>query len=184
MRAQSLVFGLLASSLGACSRPEHAPKAPSAVTGLWYINASLDPQDTSVLGLPMRDLDSTWTRGIVLAPSVLPAAAAEESATRPTQNFGYRLAGDFNRDGKPDSAVVGVYRSTTGSKGPFVLIVTRSGGGWKKAFSVGMTGVSDVTFLARAAGDTLVWNDCVACDAPAVKIYWDGVRYVAKWENE
>ena len=184
MRVRSLTLGLLALATGACSRTEHPPRAQAAVGGVWYIHTSLDPQDTSVLGLSMRDLDSTWTRGIVLSPSVLPADAAEDSATRPTQNFGYRLAGDFNRDGKPDSAVVGVYRSTTGSKGRFALIVTRSGGGWKKAFSVGMTGNTDVTFLARAAGDTLVWNDCVECDAPAVKIYWNGVRYVAKWQDE
>jgi len=184
MRGWLLPLGLLALSTGACSRRERPPQHQIATSGLWYTHTSLDPQDTSVLGLSIRDLDSSWARGMVLSPSVLPARAAEDSVTRPSENFGYGLAGDFNKDGRPDSAVVGVYRSRTGSKGRFVLLVTRSARGWEKAFSAGMTGPTDVTFLARGAGDTLVWNDCVECDAPAVRIYWSGTRYVAKWKDQ
>jgi len=184
MHRPLLVLGLVALPTAACSKQEPKPQRQPGASGAWYLRTSLDPQDTSVLGLPITVLDSTWARGMVLSPSVLPSEAAKDSATRASQNFWYGLAGDFNKDGRPDRAVVGVYRSTKGSKGRFALIVTRSGAGWQKAFSVGMTGPTDVTFLARGSGDTLVWNDCVECDAPAVKIYWNGTKYVAKWESE
>ncbi len=177
-------LGLVVLSTAACSKQRNQDQRQSTASGLWYIRTELAPRETSVLGLPITDLDSTWETGIVLSLAALPPAAAEDSATRPSSDFGYGLGGDFNHDGKPDSAVVGVYRSRTGSKGRFALIVTRADRRWEKAFSVGMTGPTDVTFLARGRGDTLVWNDCVECDAPAVKIYWDGRKYIVKWQDE
>jgi len=168
----------------ACSKRESRDHRQTTASGAWYIHAELAPQETSVLGLPITDLDSTWETGIVLSLAALPPAAAEDSATQQNANFGYGLGGDFNHDGRRDSALVGVYRSGTGSKGRFALIVTRAESKWQKAFSVGMTGPTDVTFLVRGPGDTLIWNDCVECDAPAVKIFWNGRKYIAKWQDE
>jgi hypothetical protein len=178
------ILGLVIVSAPACSKRERHDQPQATASGAWYIRAQLTPQETSVLGLSITDLDSTWATGMVLSLAALPPAAAEDSTTRPSSTFGYGLSGDFNHDGRPDSAVVGVYRSRTGAKGRFALIVTHADQKWQKAFSVGMTGPTDVTFLTRGPGDTLVWNDCVECDAAGVKIYWDGRKYVAKWQDE
>ncbi len=184
MRWWTPALALVAFSALTCRKEESRESPESNATGLWYIRTKLSPQETSVVGIPITDHDSTWAAAIVLTPGVLPRQATEEPATRPTANFGYGLGGDFNHDGQPDSVVVGVYRSRTGSKGRFALIVTRAGSQWKKAFSAGMTGPTDVTFLIRGPGDTVLWNDCVECDAAAVKIYWDGRSYVAKWPDD
>ena len=184
MRCSSPILVLVALSIAACSKGDGRGHHASAASGQWYLRTQLAPNDSSVLGIPIVDLDSTWATGVLLSPSVLPRQAADDPDTRPTGDFGYGLGGDFNRDGKSDSAVVGVYRSRSGSKGRFALIVTRIDGRWQKVFSIGMTGPTGVTFLTRGRGDTLVWNDCVRCDASAVKIFWSGRKYSAKWEDE
>lgn len=184
MAHRNPLVSLLAVTVSlSCSSQDREPAAQS--TGqAWYIAARIEPTDSALFGIPIRLIDSTWLAAVVLSASVLPAEADADTDTRPTSDFGYRIDGDFDRDGQADFAVVGVFRAHDGTKGAFALILTEAETSVSKRFVASLTGSTEVTFLRRAAADTLRWADCVACDADPVIIYWNGHEYVHRWDPD
>ena len=154
----------------------------STSRGAWYLNTRFSPTDSVAYGIPVRRLDKTWQAAAAITPAILPAAATTDSLTSPTANFGFRIDGDFNHDGHVERAIVGVYRRTTGAEGQFLVILAcEMSGAWKPVFLDSNPVAPTASFLFRQPGDTLEWSDCTACDAPDVQVFWDGTRFVSRW---
>jgi hypothetical protein len=141
----------------------------------WWVTAKFEATDTVVESIPVKGLDRTWAAASPLREEVLGAAARAPGESLKDHAAAFHLEGDFNRDGKRDKAIVGVYRTVTGATGGFLLMLTRDGDHrWKKRalFKNPEGGFSALT-LTRAG--RLEWAFCLECDGVCtVKPWWRG----------
>lgn len=170
-------------ALVGCRQTRRATAAHDAKGPTPNLSAKVNASDTALLGIPLRELDTSWARADVSEHGVIVSDSGQRAFADSTVRQAW-IDGDFNRDGQLDRAMVGTFRDHRGRTGPFVLVATQNGGIWRRAFATGMTGTAPKSFLRLIRGDTLVWNDCLDCDAVAVRIFWNGSAYVAKWEDQ
>ncbi|GEM_PF-3997931 len=85
----------------------------------------------------------------------------------------FSIRGDFNNDGLPDVAIVGVYESKASERGNFIMILTQEpSGGWRKSFLE--YGSEKPAFAAlRMRDDILEYWTCMGCDAVSF-LRWSG----------
>jgi len=133
------------------------------------------PEGTEIDSVPLRAIDTTWTRATALSVSMLPAHdSASPFGTSGT--VGFQFDRDFNGDGITDRARVGVYRDTTGTEGSFVLILTRSPkGAWVRAFVATEPGEPRLTVLVNDPTG-LLWAECMTCGRWR-PIFWSEGQY-------
>ena len=152
--------------------PASAP-ATAGVSQVWWLDAVFDPRDSTIQGLPLRVLDSTWRAATELRLGLLPPSAAHDSSALTDSTARFLWDGDFNRDGVADRIIVGTYAKQA-EVGRFMLILT--GRGLKKvahlAQQPGQAGFSAVW----VRGDTLVWSECMQCDVDWT-FTWTGRAY-------
>jgi len=142
----------------------------------------IDPTETSVLGLPLATLDSDWALASLVNEQNLPSIAKEDLARVTDPSVRFVLDGDFNSDGRPDKAVVGVYRTRGGKEGQFLLIVTQgASGAWAVSYLGDHAGFPGPSLLYQAP-KWLNWFPCTACDLGAT-VSWKHGHYQAKWAN-
>ena len=140
---------------------------------------SVTPTDSAIEGVPLAAIDTSWARATVLTLDLLPPDARGDSGF--IRDFregdaGFTLSDDFNRDGIPDRAMVGVYRTHSGETGRFLLILTSTHDKISKDFLATEPGATGFSILTRR--DTLIeWYECVYCDF-SVSYTWNGTTYV------
>lgn len=141
----------------------------------WWVTATFEATDTAVESIPVKDLDRTWVAASPLREERLGAGAREPGESLKDNDAAFQLEGDFNRDGKRDRAVVGVYRTATGATGGFLLILGRDGGDrWKKRALFKNPEGRFSALTATSAGQ-LAWAFCFECDGVCiVKPSWRG----------
>ncbi|SRR5713101_4934549 len=170
-------FALLALSLlagiGSC-RARHAARASSA-SYAWWVTARFNPSETVIEGIPVHAIDSTWVSALALSRSVLPPEAGHDPSGLADSSVSFVLDGDFNGDGTPDRALVGVYRTVRGQAGRFLLILTRHKSGSEKVHLALQPGEPGFSVLSRS-GDKLSWWECMECDA-GWDFAWNGHEY-------
>ncbi len=171
-RAATLLL-LLATALGCASGatiPCNPRDAAHRADDAWWLSECFDVQAETIEGLKAADIDPSWSAAMVLTESRLPAIAHKQGLCDPSLRF--RFDGDFNKDTRPDRAVVGVYRDRSNKVGQFLLILTRSAAGkWTPAFVSKLPGRSGFSTLSYKDKE-LNWWMCCACD--------DGARVVPK----
>jgi hypothetical protein len=141
------------------------------ITQAWWITARFVPDDSLVVGVPISELSSDWTLATVLRTELLPPEAASDPSSLVNDNVDFVLDGDFNVDGNPDRAAVGVYRRDDGVEGNFVLILTNEEGKWTKAFLLQAPGKPGFLVLRVNAEGVLSASDCMECDG------WRALRW-------
>lgn len=133
------------------------------------------PRGTEIDSIPLSRIDTTWSLATVLSEGMLPA----HDSTSPLaldDSVGFRFDGDFNADGIPDRAMVGVYRDTTGTEGSFLLILTRTdSAGWSMAFVATEPGEPRFSVLVRDP-TALIWAECMTCERWR-PLYWAQGQY-------
>ena len=141
---------------------------PSALSGqsnyAWWVTARFDAKDAVIESIPVRDIDRAWVAASPLRESTLNAAASEPGESLKDHDAAFEFEGDFNRDGKRDKALVGVYRSARGETGSFLLIVTQdTTKRWTKAALFKNPG-GQFSALQTSDRGGLRWAFCLECD--------------------
>ena len=146
----------------------------------WWVSWRIPPSDTAIEGIPVRQLDSTWTAATALATVTPPAAALDTTDTFRMLGARFTTDGDFNRDGRPDRALVGTYRARDGEEGRFVAVLTRAASGaWEPAWVYTLPGAPGFSALIDGPrGNEPTWIECLECDT-STDIRWRGTGYVA-----
>src|SRR5713101_7197252 len=91
----------------------------------WWLRIRFMPCDSEIYGIPVQKIDPSWRRASVMQLKHIPIPELHQQGLA----FGklhFELNSDFNRDGRPDRAAVGVYETKDGKTGRFMLIVTRA----------------------------------------------------------
>ena len=197
MTRLTVVMCALAAAVACQARPAATDSAASAgvppgeaavpdetqfdtLNAAWWVSWRIPPRDTVIEGLPVGELDSTWTAATALADVTPPPGIADSND--PFRMLGARFTsdGDFNRDGRADRALVGTYRTTSGAQGRFVAILTRAdGGGWEKAWVYTLPGAPAFSALIDGPrGVEPTWIECMECDT-STDIRWRGTTYQA-----
>ena len=161
--------------------PESAAQSPGDSLDLpWWVSWRVAPRDTVIEGIPVRALDSTWTAATALASVAPPPESLDTADTFRRLGARFTTDGDFNRDGRPDRALVGTYRNDRGEEGRFVAVLTRSeAGGWARAWVYRLPGAPAFSALIDGRrGNTVTWIECMECDT-STDIRWRGGRYEA-----
>ena len=128
----------------------------------WWLTERFTPAQTSYEGLAARDLHPAWERFSVLNEAMLPAQAKPDLAWMKKEGLSFTREGDFNRNGRRDRAVVGVYVDTAGRLGRFLLVLEQNGGRWRKAFL--STDPGEPGFSVLSGRNEVYWSPCMECD--------------------
>ncbi len=154
------------------------PGMDSAADRVWWDTIRLLPRDSSLAGLPASAIDSTW-----LLVSGLCASSVPPDSSDPVADSDFAVGGDFNEDGRHDSAVVGVFQRKSGTIGSFLLILTRDGPTWRNAYLVVDSGGGRYSSVsADRKGKRITWWFCRECDFSADIVWKDG-RYQPREET-
>jgi hypothetical protein len=130
----------------------------------WWVTAKFEANDMVIESIALRDIDSAWIAASPLRESALGPAASEPGESLKDHDAAFEMEGDFNRDGRRDKALVGVYRSEGGEAGGFLLILSRNATGrWTKAIVFKNPG-GRFSALTTAVEGRLRWAFCLECD--------------------
>lgn len=142
----------------------------------WWVTERYQPAQNKIQSIPVKQLDKTWVKASPLTKEKLSEDAVLRLGGEPSYQF--EVEADFNKDGRRDRAMVGVYEDASGAKGRFLLILTEEGrGAWKKAFLEKVPGDPGFSVLVYEEGGSLGWVDCFECDAELGDLMWDGTKY-------
>jgi hypothetical protein len=154
--------------------PPGFPTAP-----YWWGRVMVKATDSTIQGVPLAAIDTSWARASTLTLDLLPPDAAGDSGF--VQDFreghaNFTISGDFNKDGIPDRAMVGVYTTHSGETGRFLLILTSVRDKGSKEFLATEPGTPGFSILTRR--DSLIdWYECLYCDF-SVSFTWNGTTFV------
>ena len=152
-----------------------SPASPA--TEHWTLTATFDPADTHVLGLPVKAIDPTLKRVLILKKELLPEPGRRDFDTWAHKRFHFERVGDFNVDGIMDKALVGVYEDESGKFGRMLLILTnKESGKWTKYYVIKWPDKPGFSVLFGKK-NRLQWGDCIACDS-AWMLVWSAERYI------
>lgn len=178
--------GALAAT--AAASVEDGLTAPVPAQQRWWENFTLEATGTELLGNPVAKVNPSWRRASLLdASQFTPQQQAQIRADRRA----FELRGDFNDDGTPDRAVVGVYLDDTGERGRFVAVFTRAGSEalWRAVYTE--TGDDDQPFStlhtnaeshAMKFGTRVYWTTCLHCPS-TIHVSWAGSRYMLVYQD-
>ena len=151
----------------------------------WWVSARFSPTETHIEGIPVQQIDPSWTKALLLKKDLLPdeGQAYLDRFVAPGMDL-FEQVGDFNADGTLDKAVVGVYADDQGRFGRFFLILTQTGkGAWKRVSLKTLPGKPGYSMLFGSKHGTqwiLGWGTCFECDETGLPIKWNGKQYVAQ----
>lgn len=186
MRLSALLFALLSTTNSGCrptagddphavASPPAAGPAASVSGATWWVTATFAPTSSVIAGIPVAEIDPSWTAALLLDRSILPPEAANDLSGIADSTIRFEWTGDFDHDGMRDRAVVGVYRTNSDSTGRFLLVLTETEGR-VLATKVGqLPGPPSFSGLSLR-GDTLIWAECMECDSYWA-FAWDGKSY-------
>jgi hypothetical protein len=147
----------------------------------WWLRIEFQPVHQSVRGIPFRELDSNWIRATELKKSYIPKALLFEFGrdVMAENNLEFARTGDFNKDGNPDVALVGVYQDRQGGRGGFLLILTQRWHKLEKLHLEQWPGKPGFVALSLNGDNLLVWS-CMECDS-ADELGWNRKRGCFEW---
>ncbi len=151
-----------------------------AVEYAWWVTFTFPPTQTVIESIPIKTIDKQWDKASLLTKTDIPHSGVKDLLG----NQSFSLAGDFNRDGKNDKAMVGVYKDSAGKAGKFILILTETKPGkWAKAF-VAKSGNSPGFSVLRMEGKDVSWEQCLSCGGIAYVVYENGAYQLDWGESE
>lgn len=131
----------------------------------WWVTVRFVPQDLSIEGIPVRELDRDWVAASVLKAAALPAEASAAGESVEEHDGAFEISRDLDRDGRLDRALVGVYKTHSGEVGRFLLVLsTTKGGKWSKRALFKQSGEAGFSVLWQQR-ERLVWAFCMECDS-------------------
>lgn len=162
---QRLRGSLVALAVAALGAPALASRA--SAQDAWWLTAKFTPTQTSYEGLAASDIHPKWQKLSVLTYAMLPPAATSDVGWMRKERFGFEKEGDFNRNGRRDRAVAGVYLDTDGRSGRFLLVVEQQQGRWVKTFLHTDPGEPGFSVITGPPGQ-VHWGPCMECDVGSI----------------
>lgn len=140
----------------------------------WWLRAQFRPIEREIRGIPVTGLDPSWQFASELRKDLLVKEVLGEDGSAQMENYGLHFirSGDFNKDGVEDLALVGVYQDRTGTRGNFLVVLTKADtGGWRKVFLKSWPGKASFLALGLNGNKLPLWS-CMGCDMPQ-ELVWD-----------
>jgi hypothetical protein len=147
-----------------------------------FLTVQYPPLAQQLESMPVTALDPSWTHVSILTKGNQPPDVLREvEALGEPYGARFEVAGDFNRDGNTDRALVGVYRDIHGGTGRFLLILTRNtANSWKSAYLLAIPGEPGFSILyerkTASGGSHIIWSHCMSCDSFAT-VRWENGAY-------
>lgn len=142
----------------------------------WTLTTTFTPTETEILGIPIKAIDRTLKRALVLSTELLPEPGKRAFDRWAHEDFHFERVGDFNADGNIDKALVGVYEDDSGEFGRMLVILTnKESGKWTKHYILKWPGKPGFSVLFGKK-NVLQWADCMACDS-AWLVVWNVKEY-------
>ncbi len=169
----------------ACSSmAEVGPRArvwPEPYEHAWWLRIEFEPTGRVIRGIPIEEIDPSWTRASELRKEAIPKDILSEGGTDNMAASGLVFAryGDFDKNGIEDLALVGVFEHRSGERGTFLLVLTREGGVWRRVFLEAHQGRAGFLALSEKSENIQVWT-CMHCDAVGILI-WDEKGGQYRW---
>ena len=165
---RKLLAGVFLSTflLSASTARQTSAQARGPVEAAWWVTIEFKPIDTSIRGIPVDAIDPTWRLASELKKDFIPRELLYEPGFDLMEEYDHHfsIAGDFNKDGRTDVALVGVHETIDGERGMFFLILTQNySGSWEKAFLAQGVRSSGFSALTWRKGCIEVWG-CMECD--------------------
>lgn len=152
-----------------------AADAAKEATTHWSQGFALEPKGTELLGNAVNRVNKDWVLATALEQSQLTPPQRAEFAAQPRR---FVLNDDFNRDGRPDRALTGVYQDRQGKRGNFVAIFTLTDDRqWQPVYSEVAEGNQQFGVLHQDKyGVRLYWTHCLSCPEET-SVSWTGKNY-------
>ena len=131
----------------------------------WWVDWSMRPTGTNVEGVPIRVLNPGWRHASVIRPLDLPAASRHEG-DRPEDNGAvFSVDIDLDGDSREERVVVGVYETTAGTIGRFLLVLGRARAEepWSKRSLFTLNDPNPFSAIRIVQGNAH-WVGCFECD--------------------
>lgn len=141
--------------------------SPAVAQDAWWLTEKFTPTQTSYEGLSATDIHPQWEKFSVLSYATLPPVAQSDVGWMKKEGFGFEKEGDFNRNGRRDRAVAGVYRDKAGRSGRFLLVVEQQQGKWVKTFLHTEPGEPGFSIITGPPG-RVHWGPCLECDVGSI----------------
>lgn len=129
----------------------------------WWVWSRFGPTGRTFEGVPVAEIDPTWVLASPLGPGALPPEAEGHPSLLAEATVGFVRQGDYDGDGTPDRASVGVYEARDGSRGAFLLVSSVRGGAWRPVFHARLLDDPAFVVLQDDGGGLTVWY-CMECD--------------------
>ena len=110
---------------------------PAQTKTAWWLRSRFIAKSKSVKGISAPEFNKNWVRVSELRQGVIPENLVSGKDGELAWNPQFTAEGDFNGDGRPDQALIGVYEEQDGKTGVFLLILTpRTDGKFGQDFSL------------------------------------------------
>lgn len=103
--------------------------SPAPTKNAWWLRSRFVAKSTSVRGISAPKYNKNWVRVSELRQGVIPENLVFGKDGEIAWNPQFTADGDFNGDGKPDQALIGVYEDQDGKSGTFLLVLTTQSNG-------------------------------------------------------
>ncbi|MBI4738103.1 hypothetical protein HY772_00805, partial [Candidatus Woesearchaeota archaeon] len=155
--------------------------SPEPENYAWWLRTEFVPVHKQIRGIPLQQLDSSWTLASELTKEAIPKELLYENGSDIMKENGvsFTRSDDLNHDGVDDLALIGVYQDEAGKRGSFILILTKDQtGNWGESF---LEKLGKPTFAALSKKDPMEIWFCMYCDF-GVDVLWDKEKgkYVLK----
>lgn len=129
----------------------------------WWLRITFQPRGLEILGIPVASIDHGWVAASPLTERDLPPEAHEPGLRMEDTALRFSIEGDFDRDGRTDTALAGVYRARSGDAGRFLLVASQKpDGAWEKRAVFSEPGSPGFGALTYDQGE-IRWWDCMLC---------------------
>ncbi len=152
---------------------------PESEEHAWWLRPEFAPVDTHIRGIPVKELDSSWSLASEISKEAICEDAVYENGLDLIEELqlSFSVLGDFNHDGVEDLALIGLYENNNGKRGTFLLVLSREKSGkWKKSFLE-----TRGRFAVLSKKEQIIVSFCLGCDFGAY-LLWDKEKgeYVLK----
>jgi hypothetical protein len=165
----SLIF-ILTTEVGSAQSNSFVSIVPEPSYYAWWLRAEFHPFEVEVRGVPVGKIRAAWCKATEFRKDLFPPDAAADL----DQSGGLSFAIDGFSDGSKtmQTALIGVYETCGGERGPFLLILARPQGRAPAIRFVHEMPAEPFGMLAALPDATIQVFHCMSCDH-VTSFKWD-----------
>jgi hypothetical protein len=177
-----IVFAALFAALTTAAQAQTFVTVKSKPMEVWWLSAEFHPMHSEVRGIPVAQIRPNWCKATEYTRELIPKELLEEggSDTMKEAGLSFSVTGNFDRSKTRQVALVGVYRTCSGQKGSFLLVIDE---GTKNIRFVDATpSKAQFAVLAPAKSDIVILY-CMECDVGGT-LRWNAGQKKFAWTRK